>query len=128
MTLRRTGIRQRRATPRRREAPRWAAAEWEEATRTLYRRSGGRCECCGRPFTGDEERSHRVRRRDGGDRLSNILLLRRACHAHWTHNPSAARQAGVILRTTDDPLTTPVMLRGTEEVWLDDLGNLLRPR
>lgn len=120
--MRRSPIRSRRATPRRRTAPRWTPAEWEEGNAVLYARSGGCCEMCGKPLNGSAERAHRVRRRDGGDRLSNLLLLHPACHA-WTHaHPLQSNARGYILPTHADPATTPVLWRGTELVLLDDDG------
>lgn len=101
-------IRRKRSTPRRREAPRWDAADWEQANVHLYRRAGGRCECCGEPLNNRAERHHRQRRRDGGDRLSNLLLLLPEHHAHWTTHPAVAKDLGFIVPTGFDPAETPV--------------------
>lgn len=122
--MRRSPIRSRRATPRRRTAPRWSPAEWEEANAALQQRSGLRCECCGQPAVTDVERHHRQRRRDGGDRLSNILWLTREHHAHWTAHPADAIERGIIVPTYADPATKPVLWRGTELVLLDDDGGV----
>lgn len=123
--LRRTGrVKPRRDTPRRREAPRWTAEDWTLANIALNLRSGSRCECCGgRLYAGNIERHHRIRRRDGGDRLSNLLIIRRTCHQYWTEHPALARDRGIILLTTDDPETVPVLWRGREWSLLDDDGN-----
>lgn len=127
--LRRTAMRPKRATPRRREAPRWDPEGWEDANALLVLRAGARCECCGKPFAGapddTPERHHRMRRRDGGDRLSNLLMLRRACHAYWTEHPAEAIGRGIIVPTYRDPATSPVLWRGTEWSVLTDDGERL---
>lgn len=121
--LRRTAMRRKRATPRRREAPRWTAEEWDKNADTLYRRSGLYCECCGKDTYGVQtERHHRQRRRDGGDRLSNLLLLRRECHQYWTEHPTEAKSRGIIVPPWTDPADTPVLLRGTSWSLLTDDG------
>lgn len=123
--MKRTRVRQRRTTPRRREAPRWSAEEWETANHQLMVRSGGCCEMCGDILEGHSERAHRVRRRDGGDRLANLLLLHPFCHA-WTHaHPVEAGALGLILATHQDPAAVPVWHRATGWVLLDDNGNTI---
>lgn len=122
--MRRTRIKPRRATPRRREAPRWTWEEWQDTSTPLFVRAGNLCECCGGDFIGTTiERHHRKRRRDGGDRLSNVLLLRGSCHAHWTAHPREAVRRGIIVPTYRDPADLPVLHRGTTLVMLDDEGN-----
>lgn len=120
--VKRSGIRSRRATPRRREAPRWTPQGWEEANSRLAARSGGRCECCGDPLAGQVERHHRVRRRDGGDRLANLLYLSPAHHAWWTRHPEQARVRGLIVSAWQDPGEVPVLLAGAAWRYLDDQG------
>lgn len=89
----------------------------------LFLRSGGHCERCGVDLgrTGIE-RHHRMRRRDGGDRLANLLYLCPGCH-QWCHaHPAASREGGWIVPTWADPAATAVLL-GTGGWWtLDDLG------
>lgn len=124
--MKRTPIKPKRATPRRREAPRWSWDEWQEANQTLYVRSGGCCERCGR-YTSAMERHHRKRRRDGGDRLCNILLLCAGpggCHAHVTEHPAEARRFGFIVSAYADPAVIPVLYRQREWFILDDTGGM----
>jgi hypothetical protein len=70
------------------------------------------------------ERHHRMRRRDGGDRLANLLLLHRACHARITENPGWARDRGLIVSALGqaDLLATPVWYQDQGWVVLDDQG------
>lgn len=95
--MKRTRMRQRRVVPRRREAPRWSADDWQEATMLLLARCGSRCEKCGQPLGNQLERHHRQRREVGGDRLSNLLALHPACHAWITEHPEEAREQGWIV-------------------------------
>lgn len=126
--MKRAPIKRRRSTPRRREAPRWDADQWREAEGLLLVRSRGLCECCGRRPTATDpvERHHRQRRRDGGDRLANLLRLRRSCHAWWTAHPAAAVDKGIIVRTGMDPGQVPVRVAQRHGWWswvvLDDDG------
>lgn len=121
-------MRRRRAEPRRREAPRWTAEEWVEKGHWLEFRAQGRCEFCGElRDRGDTERHHRMRRRDGGDRLANILLLHRRCHAWITEHPEAATRGGWIVPTWDDVLAVPVLIRGRRYVLTDDGDAIVIP-
>lgn len=117
-----SSIRPRRDQPRRREAPQQDAGWWEWATTMLVSRCGGFCEKCHEPLTrGDMERHHRKRRRDGGDRLANLLLLHRRCHQWITEHPDEAKRHGWIVHPVDDVETVPVLIRGG--YWfLDDYG------
>lgn len=123
--MKRTAIRPKRATPRRRIAPKeqdpgW----WDWATSALLRRSGGRCERkgCDLYATG-LERHHRQRRTVGGDRLSNLLALCSLCHRWITEHPEEARANGWIVSTSEpDPAAVPVVIEGWR--WtLDDAGH-----
>lgn len=125
--MKRSPMRRRRPTPRRREAPREEFDWWTDATNALLRRSGGRCERrgCDLYRTGIE-RHHRIRRRDGGDRLANLLALCPDCHAHITRHPAEARENGwIVTAHAADPTTVPVLIAGT---WwlLDDDGGRTR--
>lgn len=134
MTLRRTPMRRRRSTPRRRTAPQagTTGAEtshewWEAATLALLRRSGHRCEKCGHPLNGQLERHHRQRRRVGGDRLSNLLALHTVCHQWITEHPTDALAAGWIVSShAPDPAAVPVRLPGADWWLLDDDGGKVR--
>lgn len=97
----------RRKTARRRPAPRWTAPEWEAATQGLLRRANGVCEICGVYGSGGFERHHRVRRRDGGDRPSNLIIAHATCHKQVTEHPAEARRDGHIVRFATDPVGVP---------------------
>lgn len=119
----RANVKPRRSTPRQRVAPRWTAAEWEDANALLYARAGGRCECCDVALSGRAERHHRQRRRDGGDRLANLLLLAPECHAWVTTHPAVALDRGLIVSAhAADPAQVPVLWRGAVWSLLDDAG------
>lgn len=122
--MKRTPLRSRRHTPRRREGPRWEAADWQPALMRILARSGYRCECCGTDLGPGVEVHHRVRRRDGGDRLSNLLALTPTCHRRWTTNPAEAKARGIIVPPWADPADVPVLHRGTAWSALDDDGGL----
>lgn len=121
-------VRPKRPKPRRREAPRGDAAWWQHATALLWARSGGRCERCNHEFTGrGVSRHHRMRRRDGGDRLANLLLLcgtgTTGCHGYVTEHPEEAYANGWSIRALagQDPADVPVRING--RLWvLDDHG------
>lgn len=91
----------------------------------------GLCEGCGRWPAADY--SHRVRRGPGAWCPSNALALCsdlttpagvQGCHP-WAHsNPDRARELGWLLRTTDDPLTTPAVLAWRGWFLLADDGGL----
>lgn len=123
--MHRARIRPRRSSPRRRTAPKWTRVDWEAANPILMARCGGYCECCGLPLDGQVERAHRLKRRDGGDRLSNVLMLHPRCHA-WTHAyPTQAGHLGLILRTHQDPTNVPVFVRAHRWVLLTDDGTTI---
>lgn len=125
--MKRSPVRPKRATPRQREAPRWSWDEWQEANQVLFARSGGACERCG-VRTSAMERHHRKRRRDGGDRLCNILLLCAGgdgCHRHVTEHPGEARRYGFIVSAYADPAVIPVLYRRREWMVLGDDGSLM---
>lgn len=119
-------VRRRRSAPRRRDAPRWDAEDWEQANTILLARCGWRCEKCGKPIVNSVQRHHRVKRTAGGDRLSNILMLHEGCH-QWVHaHPEEAFENGWIVTGYEgDPLQAPVLIGG---FWylLDDEGGRIR--
>lgn len=91
----------------------------------LWARARGLCERCGdaQPI----ERHHRKRRRDGGDRLSNLLFLCSSCHRHITDQPESdtrARELGYIVPANGLALSeaVPVLQWGSTWVLLDDEG------
>lgn len=125
---RRARVRAKRAEPRKRDAPRWTGQDWDDAFPLLWKRCRDRCDHCGKPLDGQVERHHRARRRDGGDRYANLLMLRPECHA-WVHaHPAEARAAGWIVHSTADPATVPVLLWGRQRALLDDAGGWAEAR
>lgn len=118
-----------RREPRRRAAPQRDRAWWNVANGLLWARSGGRCEHCGLTIGAQDpvERHHRIRRRDGGDRLSNLLLLRKACHQWITEHPEEAREKGWIVSALGgvDPTAAPLLHWGRRWVTLTDEGTTL---
>lgn len=120
--LARSRLRAKRPEPRRRAAPRWDAGGWELANLQLITRSQGLCECCAKPLDGRVERHHRKRRRDGGDRLANVLFLLPECHHRWTVQPAEARERGIIVSVSEEPDVVPVLWRGSSWRLLDDFG------
>ena len=114
--------------PRRRAAPQEGRDWWEKATAALRYRSADRCERCRDPLSPDRaERHHRMRRRDGGDRLSNLLWLCRKCHAWITEHPAEAMANGWIVSALAspplDPATVPVRMGAYGRLHLlDDRG------
>ena len=93
-----------RYAKRRREAPQWAPNDWVDASLTLLRRDGGRCGWCGKDLNGVGARHHRMRRRDGGDRLANLVMLHPWCHnvspGSVHQEPALAVHLGFIVTTS----------------------------
>lgn len=119
--MKRSGIRPKRATPRRRQATREDWAWWQEiAMPKLLARSGGHCERCDRQLTPgvSVNRHHRARRQAGGDCLENLLLLcgtgTTGCHGWVTEHPTEAYANGWSVRalSNQDPADVPVRIRG----------------
>lgn len=100
--------------------PRWGHDEWQAANEVLMRRCRGRCERCGQELRG-VERHHRQRRRDGGDRLANIVVLCREDHRSIHAHPVEARMHGFIVSFAADPEEWPVKV-ADRWVWLRDDG------
>jgi hypothetical protein len=90
--------------------------EWNEArTRpAVEARSGGICEFCQRAKA--VEKAHRIGRGVGGDwDPGNIVDLCSRCHRESHRNPDWANLHGLILKSWEDPETTPVTrLDGTQ--------------
>lgn len=105
--------------------PRWDADEWESATFTVLVRDGDRCLWCGQLLRNDVARHHRMRRREGGDRLANIVLLHRHCHEFVHGHSIEARSRGFIVSIYLDVLTKPLIDYLLRAWLLDDIGGRL---
>lgn len=122
--MKRTPMKRKRSSPRRRDAPTFQRADWDEATLILWARARGKCEHCGRDLNGKMERHHRQRRRDGGDRLSNLLAVLPECHGEIHAHPTLSRENGWIVSAfAADPAAASVMQWGEQLVQLDDEGH-----
>jgi hypothetical protein len=90
--------------------------EWnEDRTRAaVHARSGGVCEFCQKKRA--TEKAHRVGRGVRGEwNPGNILDLCSGCHHHSHMNPDWANAQGLIIKSWQDPETTPVTrLDGTQ--------------
>lgn len=104
--------------------PRWSAEQWADNDLFLMGRAAGSCERCGKEC-GPVERHHRKRRREGGDSLSNLLVVGRECHAQIHAHPVESRKFGWIVSVYRDPLEVPVLWHRSEWVSFDDDGNRL---
>jgi hypothetical protein len=101
--------------------PRWDRDEWEEASYALWRRCGDLCELCGKRLQNRAERHHRQRRRTGGDRLSNLLLVHPECHTRIHSQPEWSRANGYIVSAyATDPAGVPVAIRNAKWLLADD--------
>lgn len=93
-------------------------AAYGAARETVLRRARGRCESCGRRLDIDTLHFHHRKARSAGrdDSPSNGLALCARCHG-WTHgHVTAAREAGLIVPSWNDPAEVPVVLR--DGCWL----------
>ena len=97
------------------------------AVRTaVYEREGYRCARCG-DVDGPFAIHHRSARRLGGSRLasknylSNLVLVDDACHSWAESYRTRAESEGWIVRSHQDPATTPILYRGRWSL-LTDLG------
>ena len=106
--------------------PRWDAGDWEMATLRGLTRDGDRCLWCGQPFRDETARHHRMRRREGGDRLANVVLLHGDCHRHIHAQPIEARGRGFIVSVYNDVLTKPLVAKNGSAWLLDDGGGRTR--
>jgi len=100
---------------------RWTADEWAGATMDLLHRDAGRCGWCGKHLDNDAARHHRMRRREGGDRLANLVMIHMRCHVYIHGHPLEAKERGFIVPPWADLLTTPLVTQ--RGAWLlDDEG------
>lgn len=91
----------------------------------VFRRSGGMCEICG--ISEGQQVHHRKPRRMGGTRdlainePSNLLHLCALDHALVESRRERAIEEGHVVPSYGDPLSIPVLYRGTMRL-LDDEG------
>lgn len=122
--MKRTPIKPKRSTPRRREAPRWDPEDWAQGNLILMARAGYACERCGHDDKGIE-RHHRKRRRDGGESFPNLTGLCPECHG-WCHqHPALARKYGWIVSVSRDPVAVPMLWRSRRWVFLTEDGGMV---
>jgi HNH endonuclease len=92
-------------------------------------RAGGRCEVCGvafgyddDPFCGPALHHRKLRSQGGGHTPENLMLLHGLCHnlgSGAVHlNVAWSRERGYLVPSWADPDTTPVLLHGTDPMWL----------
>lgn len=104
------------------KTPRPSTTIPQAARDAVAARSGGRCEIqAPGPCTGQAtDVHHRLRRRDGGHDVDNLLHACRHCHGKAHAHPELARAFGWIVSAWSSPGTTPLMLRGDRWVLLSD--------
>lgn len=105
--------------------PRLSWDAWQLVTDVLLTRDGSFCGWCGREFGTDGVRHHRMRRREGGDGLANLVLLHDACHKEVHASPAFARDRGFIVSVHGDSTRQPIEFRG---VWFRLLEDGTRER
>lgn len=96
-----------------------------ETRAIVLARCGGRCEACGKPLgRSGVDIHHRQRRRGGDHSPANLVALHPDCHTidpKAVHQrPAWARGRGLIVRSTDDPATTPLTLPSGRRVLLGE--------
>lgn len=95
------------------------------AARPVVReRSGGMCERCGRERATDMH--HRKLRRHGDHAPANLVHLCRECHNLVHDDGYREPQAGLLLKSWDDPRAVPVLHSIFGLVRLDDAGGYER--
>lgn len=90
-------------------------------------RDQGRCIVCGAPGT---ERMHRIPRRDGGHRPSNIALGCHTCHAKAHASPKWGYEVGIMASRYGVDVTMVPIWSWRGWVVLDDEGgyHVIAPR
>lgn len=93
-------------------------------------RCAGRCEACGKLLgQSGVDLHHRQRRRSGDHSPANLVALHPTCHTiapEAVHQrPAWARERGLIVRSTDDPAMTPLVLPSGRRVLLGADGTYL---
>lgn len=92
-----------------------------KARKAVRERDGGICQRCG---MNGPDIHHRLRRRDGGHKLSILVTMCRDCHS-WVHNhPLSAKLTGYIIGPWPETDTATVLLK-TYGGWVrfDDAGS-----
>jgi len=89
---------------------------------TVDERENRQCLRCG---AAGREQHHRMRRREGGHAISNVILLCFRCH-RWAHSrPVAARAEGFIIPTWEQRPTCEIPVAAFYgAVTLDDEGGV----
>lgn len=84
--------------------------DWPELRLSLWFRSRGKCEFCGRDLNNRANVHHRkLRSQGGGDEESNLVLVHPEHHRYAHENPSFAYAHGWMVHGWDDPETVPVI-------------------
>jgi hypothetical protein len=96
-----------------------------ETRAIVLARCGGRCEACGKPLgQSGVDLHHRQRRRGGDHSPANLVALHPSCHTITPESvhqrPAWARERGLIVRSTEDPATTPLALSSGRRVLLGE--------
>jgi hypothetical protein len=99
--------------------------QWHEMRETCFKRSGQRCDRCGKPRSQAyrfDPHHRKLIRRGGPDQLSNLAALCDECHG-WCHaNNDEAEAAGWIVASWADPHALAVTLHDGRAVLFDDQG------
>lgn len=90
------------------------------ARNAVITRDFNRCVRCSAPGS---EIQHRMRRREGGHGLANLVRVCHTCHV-WIHqHPTEAHEKGFIVKTWEEPSEVPLQSwRGM--ILLDDNGGI----
>lgn len=118
-----------RTTPRPSEGrsarKRASDAELRRIVPLLKERAAGRCEITDVPLGPGEGHAHHRLKRSGPERdtLENLFWISGALHISFVHaKPALSQRFGWILRSWQDPATTPVYRRGRWVFLLPDGG------
>ena len=86
---------------------------WKQLTDVLQERCNGFCEYCGTALHNDWARHHRLLRSQGGqDHVENLLALHHGCHQIIHSNPAISYRNGWMVKSTNNPAETPVVIAG----------------
>lgn len=89
---------------------RWGVTDWPTLRLSLWMRSRGRCEFCGRDLNNSAHVHHRkLRSQGGGDEPENLVIVHPEHHRMAHENPSFAYAHGWMVHSWDDPETVAVV-------------------